>query len=145
VDAGFDPSKIALLAISGWMNPRTELRYCRERGITVVWLEDIWEQGVRATVEQALEVAGAGTDGIYLSVDVDSLDAAYAPGTCVPTPGGLTSRELLELVRGIAGHGLVGVDAVETAPSLEATSATAAIAGRVIMDALAVHAGALRG
>jgi agmatinase len=143
VDAGFDPAKIALLAISGWMNPRAELEYCRERGITVVWLEDIWAEGVPAAVERALAVAGDGTDGIYLSVDVDSLDAAYAPGTCVPTPGGLTSRELLELVRGVARHGLVGVDVVETAPSLDATSATAAIAGRVVMDALAAHAGAL--
>jgi agmatinase len=143
VDAGFDPEKIALVAISGWMNPRTELRFCREHGITVIWLEDIWEQGVPATVEQSLEVAAAGTDGIYLSVDVDSLDGAFAPGTCVPTPGGLTSRELLELVRGVARHGLVGVDVVETAPSLDASSVTAAIAGRVIMDALAAHAGAL--
>jgi guanidinobutyrase len=145
VDAGFDPKHVALLAISGWMNPRTELRYCRERGITVVWLEDIWERGVPAAIDKALEVAGSGTDGIYLSVDVDALDAAYAPGTCVPTPGGLTSREMLELVRGISRHGLVGMDVVETAPSLEATSATAAIAGRVVMDALAAHAGALDG
>ena len=143
VDAGFDPTKMALLAISGWMNPRTELSYCRERGITVVWLEDIWEKGVAAAVDTALEVAGQGSDGIYLSVDVDSLDAAYAPGTCVPTPGGLTSRELLELVRGVSRHGLVGVDVVETAPSLDSSSATAAIAGRVLMDALAAHAGAL--
>jgi arginase family enzyme len=109
----------------------------------VIWLEEIWERGVKDTLERALEVAGNDTDGIYLSVDVDSLDAAYAPGTCVPTPGGLTNRELLELVRGVAGHGLVGVDVVEVAPSLEATSATAAIGGRVIMDALAAHAGAL--
>jgi agmatinase len=145
VDAGFDPKHVALLAISGWMNPRTEIAYCREHGITVVWLEDIWERGVEAAIDTALEVAAVGTDGVYLSVDVDSLDAAYAPGTCVPTPGGLTSRELLELVRGISRKGLVGVDVVETAPSLEATSATAAIAGRVIMDALAAHAGALDG
>jgi agmatinase len=144
VDTGFDPTKIVLVAISGWMNPRTELRYCREHGITVIWLEEIWERGVKDTVERALDVAGRDTDGVYLSVDVDALDAAYAPGTCVPTPGGLTNRELLELVRGVAGHGLVGVDVVEAAPSLEATSATAGIAGRVIMDALAVHAGALR-
>jgi len=145
VDAGFDPEQIALLAISGWMNPRTELRFCRERGITVVWLEDIWERGTRATIERALEVAGAGTDGIYLSVDIDSLDGAHAPGTCVPTPGGLTSRELLELVRGIARHGIVGMDVVETAPSLDASSVTAGMAGRVVMDALAAHAGALDG
>jgi guanidinobutyrase len=145
VDAGFDPKNIALVAISGWMNPRTELAYCREHGITVLWLEDVWARGVPAVIEQALEVAASGTDGVYLSVDVDALDAAYAPGTCVPTPGGLTSREMLELVRGIARRGLVGVDVVETAPSLDATSATAAIAGRVIMDALAAHAGALDG
>jgi agmatinase len=143
VDAGFDPAKIALLAISGWMNPRTELRYCRENGITVVWLEDIWERGVQAAIEQALGVAGDGTDGIYLSVDVDSLDGAFAPGTCVPTPGGLTSRELLEIVRGVSRHGLVGMDVVETAPSLDSSSVTAAIAGRVVMDSLAAHAGAL--
>ena len=145
VDAGFDPKRIALLAISGWMNPRTELRYCREHGITVVWLEDIWERGVAAAIDQALEVAAADTDGVYLSVDVDALDAGYAPGTCVPTPGGLTSREMLELVRGISRQGLVGMDVVETAPSLEGTSATAAIAGRIVMDALAAHAGALDG
>ncbi|HEU4975775.1 MAG TPA: arginase family protein [Baekduia sp.] len=45
VDAGFDPEKIALVGISGWMNPRAEIDYCRERGITVLWLEDLWEQG----------------------------------------------------------------------------------------------------
>ena len=45
VDAGFDPAKIVLVGISGWMNPRTELEYCREHGITVIWLEEIWERG----------------------------------------------------------------------------------------------------
>jgi agmatinase len=140
VDAGFDPARIALVGISGWMNPRTEINYCRERGITVVWLEEIWEKGTRAAVEQALAVAGDGTDGVYLSFDVDSLDAAHAAATCCPTPGGLTSREAIELVRGVAGRGLLGVDVVETAPSLEATPATALIAGRIAIEAMAHHA-----
>lgn len=140
IDAGFDPKKTVLVAISGWMNPRTELEYCREQGITVLWLEDVWERGVEAIVAETLEIAGSG---LYLTVDVDALDAAYAPGTSAPTPGGLTSRELLLLVRGIARAGLVGLDVVETAPSLESTSMTAAIAGRVVLDALAAHAGAL--
>ena len=140
VDAGFDPAHIVLVAISGWMNPRTELDYCREQGIKVLWLEDLWDLGATEVALQALEVAAAGTDGIYLTVDVDSLDAAYAPGTCAPTPGGLTSRELLTLVRRIAAAGLVGLDVVETAPSLGAGTTTEAIAGRVVMDALAAHA-----
>jgi len=143
VDAGFDPRKIALVAISGWMNPRTELAYCRERGITVIWLEQIWENGTRWAADRAREIAGAG-DGVYLSFDVDSLDAAYALGTCCPSPGGLTSREAIELVRGVSQDGLIGVDVVEAAPSLEggASSPTSLIAGRVAVEAMAFHAGA---
>jgi guanidinobutyrase len=142
VDAGFDPANICLVAISGWMNPRTEIAFCREHGIEVIWLEDIWEHGVDKAITRAKEVAGDGTDGIYLTVDVDSLDAAFAPATCCPTPGGLTSRELLTIVRRVSENGLLGLDVVETAPSLEGGTSTAAIAGRVVMDALAAHAGA---
>jgi agmatinase len=141
VDAGFDPHKIALVGISGWMNPRSELAYCREHGITVIWLEDLWENGTASVVEDALSVAASG-DGVYLSFDVDSLDAAHAPGTCCPTPGGLSTREAIELVRGVARGGLLGVDVVETAPSLDTTPATALIAGRVALEAMAFHAGA---
>lgn len=143
VDAGFDPTKIALVGISGWMNPRTELAYCREHGITVIWLEEIWEHGTAWAVDKALGVAGTG-DGAYLSFDVDSLDAAYAPGTCCPSPGGLTTREAIELVRGVSRNGLVGVDVVEAAPSLDGTPTTSLIAGRVAIEAMAFHAGAGR-
>jgi hypothetical protein len=63
VDAGFDPKHIVLLGISGWMNPRTEIEYCHEHGITVVWIEDIEEHGVPWAVEKALAVT-AGSDEI---------------------------------------------------------------------------------
>ncbi len=142
VDAGFDPKKIALVGISGWMNPRTEIEYCREQGITVIWLEQIWEKGTAWAVNKALEVAGASSDGLYLSFDVDSLDSAHAPGTCCPTPGGLTSREAIEIVRGVSANGLLGVDVVEAAPSLDPTPATSLIAGRIAIEAMAFHAGA---
>jgi agmatinase len=136
VDAGFDPRKMALVGISGWLNPRAELAYCRERGITVIWLEEIWERGTRWAVDRALEVATAG-DGIYLSFDIDSLDAAHAVGTCCPTPGGLTSREAIELTRGVAAAGLVGVDVVEIGPTLDPTPATALMGNRIAMEAIA--------
>lgn len=144
VDAGFDPARIALVGISGWMNPRTEIEYCRDHGITVIWLEQIWEHGARWAAQRAREVAGAAAGGVYLSFDVDSLDAAHAPGTCCPTPGGLTSREAIELVRGVSAPGLIGVDVVETAPSLDATPASSLIAGRIALEAMAFHAGAGR-
>jgi len=140
VDAGFDPAKIALVGINGWLNPRVELEYCRERGIKVIWLEEIWERGTAWAAETAVEIAGAG-DGIYLSFDIDCLDAAYAPGCCCPTPGGLTSREAIELVRGISREGLIGFDVVEVAPSLDGTPTTSLMAGRMTVEALAFHAG----
>lgn len=142
VDAGFDPAKMVLIGISGWMNPKVELDYCREQGITVIWLEDVWERGSAGVVEDAVRIAGAG-DGLYLSFDVDSLDAAYAPGTCAPSPGGLSSREAIEIVRGVSREGLVGFDVVEAAPSLDGhtTSPTSLIAGRLALEAMASHAG----
>jgi guanidinobutyrase len=136
VDAGFDPRKMALVGISGWLNPRAELTYCRERGITVIWLEEIWERGTAWAVDRALQVATAG-DGIYLSFDIDSLDSAHAVGTCCPTPGGLTSREAIELTRGVAAAGLVGVDVVEVGPTLDPTPATALMGNRIAMEAIA--------
>lgn len=136
VDAGFDPRKMALVGISGWLNPRAELDYCREHGITVIWLEEIWQYGTAWALEKALEVAGQG-DGIYLSFDIDSLDSAHAVGTCCPTPGGLTSREAIELTRGVAAAGLVGVDVVEVAPTLDPTPATALMGNRIAMEAIA--------
>lgn len=144
IDAGFDPKKTVLIGMSGWLNPRSELQYCQDHGITVIWLEDLWDRGTRAVVDEAIAIAGGG-DGIYLTVDIDALDAAYAPGTCAPSPGGLTSREAIELVRGISASGLVGFDIVEVAPSLDGhtTSPTSLIAGRLALEAMSAHAGML--
>ncbi|HZV74473.1 MAG TPA: agmatinase [Conexibacter sp.] len=142
VEAGFAPEHIVLVGMNGWLNPPAELAYAREHGIEVIWLEELWAEGTERAVERALAIAGHGTDGVYLSFDIDSLDAAYAVGTCVPTPGGLTAREAIELVRGIGAGGLVGLDVVEVAPSLDPTSMTAALGCRIALEALAFHAGA---
>ena len=142
VDAGFPPEHIALVAINGWMNPKSELQYCRDRGITVVWLDDIWDRGIDHAIQKALGVATDGTDGVYMSVDIDSLDAAFAVGTCVPTPGGLTAREMIQLVRAFSAPGLIGADVVEAAPSLDPSSATSGMTARIAIEVMAFHGGA---
>ena len=117
VDAGFDPAKIVLVGISGWMNPRTELEYCSEHGITVIWLEEIWEHGTAlGGRERARGRRRRPTASTCPSTSTRST-RAHAVGTCCPTPGGLTSREAIELTRGVAVGGLIGVDVVEIAPS----------------------------
>lgn len=139
VDNGYDPSRIVLVGINGWMNPKTELKYCRDNGIRVIWLEEIWQNGTIWAVEQILN--RVGEDGFYLTFDVDTLDAAYAPGTCAPTPGGMSIREALEIIRGISPGNLIGVDVAEPAPSLDSSTRTQLITGRLALEALAFHAG----
>jgi guanidinobutyrase len=141
VEAGFDPRKMTLIGISGWLNPRSELAYCREHGITVIWLEEVWQHGTAWAVERALEVS-ASPDGIYLSFDIDVLDMAFAVGTCAPTPAGMSSREAVEIVRGVATHGLCGVDIVEVAPTLDPTVASSLMGNRIALEAMAFHGGA---
>ena len=60
----------------------------------------------------------------------------------LPDSGGLTTREAIELVRGVSRNGLLGVDVVETAPSLDGTPTTALMAGRIALEAMGFHAGA---
>ncbi len=142
VDAGFPPEKMVLLGIGGWFTPPRELKYAQDHGMTIIWIEEIWEYGTEAAVDKAVSVATSDTEGLYLSVDIDSLDVAYAPGTGNPTVCGLTSREVNELVRGIARHGLIGVDVVEVAPSLDPTpegQQTALLGARIGLEALAAH------
>lgn len=142
VDAGFDPAKIVLMGMSGWMNPRSEVEYCREHGITIIWLEEIWERGAAWAIQRAREVSRAAADGVYLTFDIDALDGAHADATCAPTPGGMSAREAIEIVRGVCRGGLIGLDVVEVAPSLAPTASTALMATRIALEAMAFHAGA---
>jgi len=142
VDAGFPPDKMVLIGMNGWQNPRSELEYCRTHGITVFGLRDVWRRGTEAVAAETLSIAGNSTDGIYLTVDIDALDSAFAPATCTPTPGGMTAREMLDLVQAVSRGGLLGLDVVEVAPSLETSSTTVKMGVRVVLDALAFHAGA---
>ena len=79
-----------------------------------------------------------GIDTVYVSVDVDVLDHTAAPGVSAPTPGGLPSRELFELVRELtATHNLAGFEVVETAPPLCPDGRTATVAARTVAHGLA--------
>jgi agmatinase len=81
-----------------------------------------------------------GDAPVYLSVDIDVLDPAHAPGTGTPEPGGLTSRELFAILRGLAGLRLVGADVVEVSPPYDHASLTALAAAQVAYTMLGLAA-----
>ena len=71
---------------------------------------------------------------VYLSLDIDVLDPAFAPGTGTPEAGGLSNRELLRVLRGLTGVNLIGGDVVEVAPAYDHAEITAIAAATVIFD-----------
>jgi agmatinase len=77
---------------------------------------------------------------VYLSIDIDVLDPAFAPGTGTPEAGGLTSRELLRVLRGLTDVNLVSADVVEVAPAYDHAEITAIAAATVIFDIIALLA-----
>ena len=77
----------------------------------------------------------------YLSFDIDSVDPGFAPGTGTPEVGGLTPREVLELLRGLKGIDFVGGDVVEVAPQYDATTNTAHVAAQVLFTILCLMVG----
>lgn len=91
--------------------------------------DDIDEVGTRGVVEAILEAFGDAEDEpVYLSVDIDVLDPAFAPGTGTPEPGGWTTRELIRILRGIEGLNVVGADIVEVAPAYQGAGEETALA-----------------
>ena len=96
----------------------------------------------RNGIAAAIEVvrARAGDAPVYLSFDIDGLDPAFAPGTGTPVPGGLASWQALELVRGLAGLDLVGMDIVEVSPPFDHAEITALAAAHA-RARLALRAG----
>ena len=79
-----------------------------------------------------------GDGPVYVSFDVDSLDPAFAPGTGTPEIGGLTTREALEILRGLKGLNIVGGDVVEVAPQYDATSNTAQAGAQMMFTILSL-------
>ena len=98
------------IGIGGWQAPRPGVKVGRERGTTIMTVTDCVEMGIEAAAERALEVAWDGADAVWLSFDVDCLDAAFVPGTGWPEPGGFLPREVLKFIQLIADAGAAGRD-----------------------------------
>ena len=131
------PANLVQIGIGGWQAPRPGVRVGRERGTTIMTVTDCVEMGIEAAAERALEVAWRDAAAVWLSFDVDCLDAAFVPGTGWPEPGGFLPREVLRFIQLIADAApLAGIEVVECSPPYDNAEITALIATRVICDTL---------
>ena len=137
VEAGHvDPARYVQIGLRGYWPTEKEFAWQAERGITSFFMHDVRDRGIRAVVEDALGLLGAGP--VYVTVDIDVLDPAFAPGTGTPEPGGLTTVELLWAAREAASRlDVVGADLVEVIPTAPGSSDITALAGeRIVREIL---------
>ena len=135
VEAGLvDPARYVQIGLRGYWPGEEEFGWQRERGITSFFMHQVRDQGIEWVLQRSLEVVGGGP--AFLSVDVDVLDPAFAPGTGTPEPGGMTAADLLWACRHFAEHTqLVGADVVEVIPTgVGSADATCLVADRVVRE-----------
>jgi agmatinase len=136
-----DTSALSHVGIRGPLYGRADLDDDARMGFGIVTAADVMRRGVDE-VAQALRER-IGDRPLYVSVDIDVLDPAHAPGTGTPEAGGLTSRELLEILRGLDGTRLVSADVVEVAPAYDHADITSVAASHVAYDLVTLMAGRL--
>jgi len=134
LDGVLDPDRTIQIGIRGAANMFWEFSHAS--GMTVIYMEDFLALGVPAVIDKARAVVGDGP--VYVSVDVDGFDPAYAPGTGTPEAGGLEAREGLALLRGLRGLNIVGADVVEVAPQYDPTTNTAQLAAQILFEEFAL-------
>ena len=127
-----DTSALAHVGTRGPLPGKTDLDDDRRLGFGIVTSADVLRRGVDETIDALRQ--RVGDRPLYVSVDIDVLDPAHAPGTGTPEAGGLTSRELLEILRGLRGRNLIGADVVELAPAYDHAEITAIAAAHVTYD-----------
>ena len=137
VEAGaVDPTRYVQVGLRGYWPTEREFAWQAERGITSFFMHDVRDRGIRSVVDEAIERLGTGP--VFVTIDIDVLDPAFAPGTGTPEPGGLTTAELLWAVREASSRlEIVGGDLVEIIPTAVGSTDVTALAGdRIVRELL---------
>ncbi len=133
-----DTEALCHVGTRGPLYGKKDLEDDRRFGFGIVTSADVYYQGVREVIDRLR--TRVGTRPVYVSIDIDVLDPAHAPGTGTPEAGGITSRELLEILRGFRGLNLVGADVVEVAPAYDHAEMTGVAAAHVAYDLVSLLA-----
>jgi arginase family enzyme len=134
--AHIDPKRYVQIGLRGYWPGPNEFAWQEEHGIASFFMHYVRELGIREVIERTLGIVGAGPT--YVTVDVDVLDPAFAPGTGTPEPGGMTSGDLLWACRTVAEQlEVVGAEVVEVIPTaVGSADITALVAERIVRELL---------
>jgi agmatinase len=133
-----DTEALSHVGTRGPLYGKKDLEDDRRFGFGIVTSSDVYYQGVVEIIDKLRQ--RLGDRPVYVSIDIDVLDPAHAPGTGTPEAGGITSRELLEILRGFRGLNLIGADVVEVAPAYDHAEITGVAAAHVAYDLVSLLA-----
>ena len=133
-----DPEGCMHIGIRGPLYAAKDLTDDKALGFQIFSSVEFQDLGVAAAIEKMK--ARVGNRPTYISIDIDVLDPAHAPGTGTPEAGGLTSRELLSVLRATAGMNVVGADIVEVAPAYDHAQITGIAASHVMYELISAFA-----
>ena len=137
LEFGIEPGDVCLVGLRSWEEQEIDL--IENGGLNVYTAALIAERGMKSVASSVYSKLSK-CDAVHISVDIDCLDPAFAPGTGIPEAGGLTSREVITLIKSMQGLPLVGLDLVEVAPPLDPSEATVFAALKIIMEFVALFA-----
>ncbi len=142
LDGRVQGANIAEIGIRPWANTRLLAERAAEHGVRVHSMAALESHGIEAVVEQALAQAGDGTDHLWLSIDIDGLDQAFASGCSAPGAGGLSYSEAAHITRQVAADPRCrGMDLLEVAPELDPTGNTCRSAAQLIAEFIGASPG----
>lgn len=135
-DGFVDTDAYVQVGIRGPQSNEDELKEAESLGADVLTIEKCFELGTSAVVDHIRQKIGDRP--VYVTLDIDSIDPAYAPGTGTPEVGGFTSFQMLQLVRGLAGLNVIGADLVEVNPHYDHGAITSILAANLAFELLSV-------
>ncbi|MFO1122573.1 MAG: agmatinase [Hyphomicrobiales bacterium] len=133
-----DPRRTIQIGLRGSRFSPDDIRWGQDAGFTCITFDEYEAMGREAVIRRIREVLGQGPT--YMTIDIDGIDPAWAPGTGVPEIGGLTPRDVQVMIRSLQGMELVGGDICEVAPCFDPTGITAVTAANLMWEMLCVLA-----
>ena len=133
-----DPEAYIQVGIRGPVSDSFDLDEARELGAQIITIIEAFEVGIPTVINRIQEIIGKRP--VYVSLDSDSVDPAFAPGTGTPEVGGFSSYQMLQLVRGLQGLNLVGFDLVEVSPPYDHSDITSILAANLVFEFLSIIA-----
>ena len=137
LELGIEPQDVCMVGLRSWEDQEIDL--IENGGLNVYTAALVAERGMKSIATSVYSKL-SGCDAVHISLDIDCLDPAFAPGTGIPDSGGLTSREVITLIKCMQGLPLVGLDVVEVSPPIDPSEAAVFAALKIIMEYVAVFA-----